>query len=74
MCKTEKRIEAEKILTMEKLSTDQKLFLVSQLYKEELMKNFPELNCAFLAWKDSHLQELRSSKTIDCLERFKDRN
>lgn len=71
MDKTQKRIEADKILVRKDLSNDQKLFVISQLYKEELNNQFPQLHYALLGWKDSHLKELWSKEVVDCLESFK---
>lgn len=68
-----KRSEADKILVRDDLSQDQKLFLISQLYKEELNNCFPQLNYALLGWKDSHLKELCSKEVIDYLESFKNK-
>lgn len=70
MDKTAKRIEADKILQRKDLNNDQKLFVISQLYKDELSSQFPILNYALLGWKDSHLKELWSKEAIDCLEKF----
>ena len=67
----EKRIEADKILVRKDLSNDQKLFVISQLYKEELSNQFPQLHYALLGWKDLHLKELWSKEVVDCLESFK---
>lgn len=69
---TEKRIEADKILQRKDLNSDQKMFVISQLYKNELNNQFPFLHYAFLGWKDLHLKELWSKEVVDCLERFKE--
>lgn len=71
MDSAKKRIEADKILVRKDLSNDQKLFVISQLYKEELNNQFPQLHYALLGWKDSHLKELWSKEVVDCLENFK---
>lgn len=71
MDKTTKRIEADKILQRKDLNDDQKLFVISQLYKDELSSQFSQLHYAFLGWKDSHLKELWSKEVVDCLEQFK---
>lgn len=71
MDKENKRIEADKVLTRKDLSNEQKLFVISQLYKEELINLFPQLNYALLGWKDSHLKELWSKEVVDCLKNFK---
>ena len=71
MDKNKKRFEADKILVRQDLSENQKLFVISQLYKEELNNQFPQLHCALLGWKDSHLKELWSEEVVDCLENFK---
>ncbi len=71
MNRTEKRIKADEILERKDLTRDQKLFVISQLYKTELNNQFPQLYYAFLRWKDLHLKDLRSKETIDCLENFK---
>ena len=68
MNSVEKRIEADKILLRKDLSDNQRLFIISQLYKDELSNQFPQLNYALLAWKDSHLKEFRTKEVIDCLE------
>jgi len=47
------------------------LFVISQLYKDELSNRFPQLHYALLGWKDSHLKELWSKEVVDCLEQFK---
>lgn len=71
MNNTEKRMEADKVLVRKDLSTEQKLFVISQLYKEELNGQFPQLHYALLAWKDLHLKELWSKEVVDCLESYK---
>ena len=71
MDKTQKRIEADKVLARNDFSTEQKLFVISQLYKEELNNQFPQLHYALLGWKDSHLKELWSKEIVDCLESLK---
>lgn len=71
MDKTTKRIEADKILQRKDLNSDQKMFVISQLYKDELNIQFPQLHYALLGWKDSHLKELWSKEVVDCLEQFK---
>ena len=71
MDKTEKRVEADEILSRKDFSVDQKLFVISQLYKKELNNQFPQLYDALLGWKDTHLKELWSVEVIDCLEKFK---
>lgn len=71
MNKITKRIEADKILQRKDLTNDQKMFVISQLYKNELNNHFPQLHYAFLGWKDSHLKELWSREVVDCLEQFK---
>ena len=71
MDKVIKRIEIDKILQRNDLNSDQKLFVISQLYKEELNNQFPQLHYALLGWKDSHLKELWSKEVIDCLENLK---
>lgn len=71
MNKVEKRINADKVLIRNDLTHDQKLFVLSQLYKNELHSQFPQLHYALLGWKDSHLKELRTKEVIDCLESFK---
>lgn len=71
MNKITKRIEADKILQRKDLTNDQKMFVISQLYKNELSNQFPQLNYALLGWKDSHLKELWSREVVDCLEQFK---
>ena len=71
MDKTTKRIEADKILQRKDLNNDQKMFVISQLYKDELNNQFPQLHYAFLGWKDQHLKELWSKEVVDCLEQFK---
>lgn len=71
MNKITKRIEADKILQRKDLTNDQKMFVISQLYKNELSNQFPQLYYAFLGWKDSHLKELWSREVVDCLEQFK---
>lgn len=70
MDKTTKRIEADKILQRKDLNSDQKMFVISQLYKDELNNQFPQLHYAFLGWKDSHLKKLLSKEVADCLEQF----
>ncbi len=70
MDKTAKRIEADKILQRKDLNSDQKMFVISQLYKDELNSQFPQLYYALLGWKDSHLKELWSKEVVDCLEKF----
>ena len=67
----EKREESENIMMRNDMTPDQKLFVISQLYKEELHGIFPFLHYAFLGWKDSHLKELWSKEVVDCLESFK---
>ena len=64
-----KRKKADEILATD-LTEDEKLFVISQLYKEELNKSFPQLYYALLGWKDSHLKELRSNNAIKYLESF----
>lgn len=71
MDKTTKRIKADEILQRKDLNNDQKMFVISQLYKDELNNQFPQLHYALLGWKDSHLKELWSKEVIDCLEQFK---
>ena len=71
MDSVKKRIEADKVLSRNDLSMDQKLFVISQLYKEELNNQFPQLHYALLGWKDSHLKELWSKEVVDCLEYYK---
>lgn len=71
MDKVGKRNEADKILCRNDLTGDQKLFVISQLYKNELNSQFPQLHYALLGWKDSHLKELWSKEVVDCLEQFK---
>lgn len=71
MDKTTKRSEADEILQRKDLTRDQKLFVISQLYKDELSSRFPQLHYALLGWKDSHLKELWSKEVVDCLEQFK---
>lgn len=71
MDSAKKRIEADKILARKDLSNDQKMFVISQLYKYELNNQFPQLHYAFLGWKDSHLKELWSKEVVDCLKNFK---
>lgn len=67
----EKNNKAEDVLIERNISWDQKMFVLSQLYKDELRINFEPLYRAYLAWKDSHIEELRSSEVIDYLESFK---
>ncbi len=71
MDNTKKRIEADKILARKDLTNDQKLFVISQLYKEELNNQFAQLYYALLGWKDFHLKDLWSKEVVDCLENFK---
>lgn len=71
MDKVEKRNEADQILCRNDLAGDQKLFVISQLYKNELNSQFPQLHYALLGWKDSYLRELWSKEVVDCLEQFK---
>ena len=71
MDSAKKRIKADKILGRKDLSSDQKLFVISQLYKEELNNQFPQLYYALLGWKDSHLKGLWNKEVVDCLENFK---
>lgn len=71
MDKTTKMIKADEILQRKNLNNDQKMFVISQLYKDELNNQFPQLHYAFLGWKDQHLKELWSKEVIDCLEQFK---
>lgn len=66
----QKRIAADKVLTRQDLSNEQKLFVVSQLYKDELNNQFPQLHYALLGWKDSRLKDLWSKEVIECLESF----
>lgn len=67
MDKLQKRVESDKVLLRNDLSPNQKLFIISQIYKEELNNQFPQLHYVLLEWKDSHLKELRSKQVIDCL-------
>lgn len=71
MDKLAKGIESDKILQREDLTSDQKMFVISQLYKDELNNMFPQLYYAFLYWKDAHLKELWSKEVVDCLEQYK---
>lgn len=71
MDKVMKRIEADKVLSRNDLSSDQKLFVISQLYKKELNNQFPQLHYTLFGWKDSHLKELWSKEVVDCLENIK---
>lgn len=66
-----KREKADEILCRKDMTQEQKLFVISQLYKEELNTIAPQLNYALLGWKDLHLKELRSKEVIDYLEEFK---
>lgn len=66
-----KREKADEILVRKDFTEEQKLFLISQLYKDELNSMFPQLHYALLGWKDAHLKELRTSGTIDMLEEMK---
>ena len=43
----EKREESENIMMRNDMTPDQKLFVISQLYKEELHKMFPFLHYSF---------------------------
>ena len=71
MTTEEKNNKAEDIIMDRNISLDQKLFIFSQLYKDELRINFDPLYRVCLAWKDSHIEELRSPEVIDYLESFK---
>lgn len=73
MDRATKRIEADKILLRNDLNRDQKMFVISQLYKDEINSQFPQLHYALLGWKDAHLKELWSKEVIDCLESFGDK-
>lgn len=68
----EKNNKAEDIIMDHNITLDQKLFVLSQLYKDELSVNFDPLYRIYLAWKDYHLEELRSSEVIDYLESVKE--
>lgn len=74
MGNTEKRIKADDILINKDFTNEQKLFLISQLYKEELNNMFPQLNYALLGWKDAHLKEIWSKEVIDFLEEIKEKS
>lgn len=71
MDSAKKRIEADKVLARNDFSNEQKLFVISQIYKEELSNQFPLLQYALLGWKDSHLKELWSKEVVDYLENYK---
>lgn len=65
---TMKREKANEILANDGLSADEKLFVVFQLYKDELSIQYPQLNYALLGWKDSHIKDLWSKEVVNCLE------
>lgn len=58
-----KRELADSILTKDDLTSNQKLFLVSQIYKSEL-KRTTYLYYAFLQWKDENLTEIYDSGVV----------
>lgn len=62
---------ADKIWGRIDLSTNQKLFLIWQLYKEELNSQYPQLHYILAGWKDLNLNEIWCSKVLDCLEEIK---
>lgn len=51
------RVEASKILESNALNNDEKLLLIFKKYEESLQGT--PLYYALLAWKDSHIKELR---------------
>lgn len=59
---------ADKTLIRDDLSPEQKLFVISQIFKDELQRAFPSLNYALLAWKDERLKQLWSKEVVDLIE------
>ena len=53
MNSTDKRILAQNIMARWDLSDDNKLFLVFQLYKDDLKEDYSQLYYALLAWSDN---------------------
>ena len=71
MTPLEKRAEANKVLTDQQLSDDKKLHQVYQIYKEDIEKQFPQVNYALLGWKDKHLKELNLNKQSYNIDKVK---
>lgn len=59
----EKRLFATTILMDSSLVADDKLFLILQLYKEELQANYPQIYYAGLEWKEEHRKNLYCTAT-----------
>jgi hypothetical protein len=53
MSETNKRITAQNIMARYDLSDNDKLFMIFQLYKDDLKEDYSQLYYALLGWSDS---------------------
>lgn len=60
----DKNHKASRILCNDKMSDDLKLFQIFEIYKADIEKEHKQLYYALLAWKDTHLKEIREEMTL----------
>lgn len=54
----ERRLEAGNILSSNKMESDEKLFKIFQMYKDDLKRQYTQFYYAMLEWKNAHFDYL----------------